>query len=332
MPTGVTFVVPTLNEARRLPRCLRSIRSQQYDPDYVEIIVADAGSQDHTVAIARQFDATVVSNELRLAEPGIAKGMQQARFPYCVALAADNALPHAGWLCDMVRPLDEHPTVGLSFTHIVNDPFDNAFNKYFNALHADPFNAFVYGYAAKPSSYHKHYRPLEQTDSYALYRFRKERYPLIALAQGTTVRRSLFVDRQSVFDDIAPVIDLVAQGMLFAYVPAAGIYHYSMSGLDDFVHKYRRRIANAAHHGYAQRARHHSSLRRARQYVWPAYSLAVLPAALAALRSAVRDRRPFHLYHPAACLLLSLMLARYFALNWHTVRQNARRERTRTGS
>jgi len=57
MPT-VTVVIPTLNEAKRLPDLFDSLESQTKRPD--EIVIADAGSTDETRAIAEEYGAQVV--------------------------------------------------------------------------------------------------------------------------------------------------------------------------------------------------------------------------------------------------------------------------------
>jgi glycosyltransferase involved in cell wall biosynthesis len=54
----VSVVVPTLNEAQRLPGLLDRLAQQSRLPD--EIIVADAGSVDGTADLARDYGATVV--------------------------------------------------------------------------------------------------------------------------------------------------------------------------------------------------------------------------------------------------------------------------------
>ena len=54
----VSIIIPTLNEEEYLPRLLQSIKEQKYK-DY-EIIVADAGSEDRTVKIAKESGCTVV--------------------------------------------------------------------------------------------------------------------------------------------------------------------------------------------------------------------------------------------------------------------------------
>ena len=55
---SVSVVVPTLNEATRLPTLLKALRAQTQAP--CEVIVADAGSQDQTAEIARRAGAVVV--------------------------------------------------------------------------------------------------------------------------------------------------------------------------------------------------------------------------------------------------------------------------------
>lgn len=53
-PTPVTVVIPTLNEADRLPACLSSVAWA------AQVIVVDAGSSDATREIARSFGAQVI--------------------------------------------------------------------------------------------------------------------------------------------------------------------------------------------------------------------------------------------------------------------------------
>jgi len=55
----LSIVIPTLNEKDHLPLLLNSIKSQSPSLDY-EIVVADAGSQDETCQIARDFGCRVV--------------------------------------------------------------------------------------------------------------------------------------------------------------------------------------------------------------------------------------------------------------------------------
>jgi len=58
----LSIIIPTLNEEDYLPRLLRSIKKQGFT-DY-EVIVADAGSSDETLNIARSYGCKIVKGGL----------------------------------------------------------------------------------------------------------------------------------------------------------------------------------------------------------------------------------------------------------------------------
>ena len=65
----VSFVIPVRNDARRLERCLASIRHNTYPTELVETVVIDNGSTDDSVAVARAGGAvTLVDPAARVAE------------------------------------------------------------------------------------------------------------------------------------------------------------------------------------------------------------------------------------------------------------------------
>lgn len=72
---SISIVIPTYNSAKTLPACLESIREQDYPVDKVEIIIADAGSSDGTVEIARRFTDKIYCNSLKTSEAGKAVGL-----------------------------------------------------------------------------------------------------------------------------------------------------------------------------------------------------------------------------------------------------------------
>jgi glycosyltransferase involved in cell wall biosynthesis len=82
----VSVVIPTLNEADRLPACLASVEWA------ADVIVVDAGSTDGTPDIARARGARVV--ELRGPTIGAQKnlGIAEARFPWVLSIDADEAV------------------------------------------------------------------------------------------------------------------------------------------------------------------------------------------------------------------------------------------------
>lgn len=76
---SVSFIIPTLNASWILERCLKAIRDQNYPRNKVEIIVADGGSTDSTIKIAKKYDARVIHNTEVLHEPGKALASEKAK-------------------------------------------------------------------------------------------------------------------------------------------------------------------------------------------------------------------------------------------------------------
>lgn len=65
----VSVVIPVRNDARRLERCLASIRNAGYPLNRMEVLVADCGSTDDSASVGRAAGATVLPLPgLRVAE------------------------------------------------------------------------------------------------------------------------------------------------------------------------------------------------------------------------------------------------------------------------
>lgn len=86
-PVPLTVVIPTLDEGAQIAECVRHLSWAD------EVIVADAGSTDDTVAVARQAGATVLerSGPTIAAQRNAAIG--QARNEWIFALDADERVP-----------------------------------------------------------------------------------------------------------------------------------------------------------------------------------------------------------------------------------------------
>ena len=53
---SISVLIPTLNAAKVLGKCLRSIATQDYPKEKLEIIVADGGSTDETLDIVKKLE------------------------------------------------------------------------------------------------------------------------------------------------------------------------------------------------------------------------------------------------------------------------------------
>jgi rSAM/selenodomain-associated transferase 2 len=86
--TTLSVVIPTLNEGRRLAACLEALADT---PGVCEVIVADGGSGDDSVALARRVGARVVTAP-RGRGPQIAAGVACAHGEVVLVLHADCRL------------------------------------------------------------------------------------------------------------------------------------------------------------------------------------------------------------------------------------------------
>lgn len=94
----LSIIIPTLNEEKYLPFLLGEIKKQKFS-DY-EIIVADAGSQDKTVEIAKSFGAKVVAGGVPA--KGRNEGAKAASGEILLFMDADNMFLPENFLEDLI--------------------------------------------------------------------------------------------------------------------------------------------------------------------------------------------------------------------------------------
>ncbi len=121
----VSVVVPVLNAARTLSRCLGAL--VQLDPAPIEILVVDNGSTDDSRAIAERFAASHRAITVRVLDAprrgaSIARnvGVRQAAGAVIAFTDADCA-PEPSWLAPLMRPFADPRTAAVA-GRVVGDP------------------------------------------------------------------------------------------------------------------------------------------------------------------------------------------------------------------
>ncbi|MGO4594375.1 glycosyltransferase family 2 protein [Leifsonia sp. 2TAF2] len=109
MPT-VSVVIPALDDAEMLGRCLADLAAQLRPAD--EIVVVDNGSTDDTAAVARAAGARVVEQPHRGIWPAASTGYDAATGDIIARLDADSR-PPADWLLHIEAELLDAPEVGV---------------------------------------------------------------------------------------------------------------------------------------------------------------------------------------------------------------------------
>ena len=244
----VSIVIPTLNSERTLDECLRAIRAQNLPRGNYEIVIADAGSTDGTLEIARTHGVErIVENPLKTGEAGKTAGIRAARGDLIALVDSDNILPDAEWLARMTAPFADPRIVAsepLAYTVRRGDP---ALTRYFALLGMnDPLCLFTRNYDRYSAITGRWTGlPVAQTDKgdYLEVALTEETLPTIG-ANGFIFRRSLLehVEWEPYFFDIDVVHQAVRAGFRHVAKVKTGIVHLYCAQLGAFAAKQRRRI------------------------------------------------------------------------------------------
>jgi glycosyltransferase involved in cell wall biosynthesis len=104
MPTMISAVIATLNDEARLEATLAALTPPAIDGFVREVIVADVGSTDATLAIAEEAGARIVAAK---GAGALGEGCAAARQPWLLLLKAGTR-PQAGWEQAAWRHINDH--------------------------------------------------------------------------------------------------------------------------------------------------------------------------------------------------------------------------------
>lgn len=217
----ISVVIATFNSENTINRCLESIRNQNYPQSKIEILLADGGSKDATLAIAKAYNVTFlpVPPDKQNAEYNKGVGVRVAKGEFLLMIDHDNILPHRHWLSSMIEPLLEHKDiVGVETLRYHYSPSASLLDRYFALFGAGDPVAFYLGKADRLSYLYDSYNLYGKAKDFGKYyivEFNQNQIPTLG-ANGFLVRRKLLIENAQIdekrFFHIDVNVDLIQKG------------------------------------------------------------------------------------------------------------------------
>lgn len=252
---SISVVFAALNSGTVIEACLKSIAGQDYPKGKVEVLVADGGSTDRTVEIARKYGCRILKNPLKTSESGKAVGVKKAKGELIAFIDSDNILPDKNWFEKMVEPFTDKEIIGsepIVYTSRTDDPF---LTRYFAQLGMnDPLCYFIGNYdrmSVLSGKWTGLEVETEDKGDYLKLRFDHEPLPTIG-ANGTLFRRSVLVKHGvgNYLFDIDVIVEILRKrGVVYFTKVKTGIVHtYVENDIFKFFRKQLRRINDMSFH------------------------------------------------------------------------------------
>ncbi len=319
LPT-VSVCMATLNAATVLEECLERLRTQDYPPDRVELIVADGGSCDRTVEIVQEHGGRLLTNPKKTGEAGKSQAVRAAKHDLVLMLDSDNWLPSADWLRIMVEPFTDERIVMSEPIAYTWRPDAGYIERYCSLIGMnDPLCLFLGNYDRWCTLTNTWTEvPHDETDrgAYVEVRLTSAGIPTVG-ANGAIFRRTFLqaANRGDYLFDIDVIAEAIATlgQVLIAKVKVGIIHTYCEADWRKFFRKQRRRVQDYLFHKAAG-ARKFNWESRGPQKKSSGFGLArfiistvfVVPLVVQSTRGFIRRPDSAWIFHLPACWLTLL--------------------------
>lgn len=109
----ISIVVPSYNEEKYLPNCLRTIANQKIPKNEYEVIVVDNNSTDKTSQIAKKFGAKIIKEKKQGYVFALQKGMSEAKGSIIAVVDADTKVD-SNWLAVIEKAFKDPDIVAIT--------------------------------------------------------------------------------------------------------------------------------------------------------------------------------------------------------------------------
>ena len=304
-----TFSIPTLNSAKSLDRCFESIATQDYPQDLIEIIIADAGSTDETLTIAKKYTDLVFENKLKLGEYGTQLAASKATGDLFVVFAADNGLAGKDWLKEVSAIFTKYPELSSVWGKMIASKDDPRIMHYYELIQSEPLAQFL----NRNLQFYLKRAIFEECEGVKFKVFDVDsKRPLCWGANGLVYRlkdvRDLYLKEGYTGDN--ELFQYMAEkgARRVAYSFDLNIYHHTVTSVWGWVKKWKRNYTQIFLKTRRQRRIDwfyygHFKLK---MFFWLIYSLIPVFSILHSMYLMIRGRNIYWAYHPLMCFLQTI--------------------------
>lgn len=305
----ISVVLPTLNAERTLDLCLRSLGAQDYPRDRLEIVIADAGSTDGTLAVARRHKVDrIVLNRLKTGEAGKAAAIEASTGEIIALVDSDNLFDDTTYFSRAAAQFTDPAIWSVEPERWTFDPADTLVNRYCALIGMnDPLIYFLgnynrYSYLSD-SFTGLALQSVRETDEAWIVDVDPAQVPTFG-ANGFMVRRSALegIAWSPYYFDIDVFQEMVRLGRNRIAVIKTETRHLFCDSVGTFRRKQARRIRDYLYHkNDSRRTFDYSSVPKTRYLKFILYTVTVVPLLVQVWCGYRRKPDDAWWFHPFAC-------------------------------
>jgi len=308
-PPTISVITPTLNAARTLERCLASVRAQEYPAGAVEIVIADAGSTDGTLAIAEKYGVDkIVGNPLKTGEAGKAAAIEASGGDVLALVDSDNVFDDTGYFAKAAELFADESIDSVEPLAWTFDPGDTLVNRYCALLGMnDPVSYFLgnynrYSHLSRRFTGMK-VKVVRETPDALVVDVSPGEVPTFG-ANGFMIRRSVLegLEWKPYYFDIDVFQQAVSAGHGRVGIVKTETRHLFCDTVATFRRKQARRIRDYFYHaGKNRRTYRYVSVPKRRYLAFVLSTVTVLPLVWQSFRGWLHKPDGAWWFHPLAC-------------------------------
>ncbi|QQS38609.1 glycosyltransferase family 2 protein [Candidatus Woesebacteria bacterium] len=324
----VSFVIPTLNSSRTIEKTLSSIRKQKTRA-VIEILIADGGSTDTTLAICKKYKCKIYRNNKVDLIYGKQVGYNKATGDYIIFIDSDEVLENVNSVELKLKAIKTQKNTRAVITTGYKTPLNySKINYYINSF-GDPFTQFVYKESKDDksliTSLRNKYRVINETKDCVIFDFaNSSNSSVFELWAGGCMIDATYTKKHyphlSKHPEYIALLFylLIKDKQLVAITKNDPTLHYSTTSLATYVKKIVSRVKNNIFRsdmgkgGYVGREVLTNSDVRLRKYLFILYGMSLIFPLVDGVRITISKRNYVYMIHPLLVYFTLITIVYYY--------------------